>query len=699
MQMDTVLLLFAFNLASVAAVPEYIEVNRRVRLRDTHSESTGRLEILHAGEWGTICSQGWDLVDAYVACRQLGFPGVFNSYTAPSGSGRIWLAGVGCNGTESELDVCRHVPWGKSECSHHQDVGVTCRSEQSLSYADEECGPYPETSSFAVRLIGSLPHKGKVEVRVHGSWRPICADGWGSKDAKVVCGQLGYSGGHSRMHRKNALQTMGVSTNFSCRGSEPFIQTCKHAGFGSYRCIKSAYAAVKCTLSSHKKKDGLVRIRGSPYPWQGRVEVNHNGTWVKVCDREWDLQDATVVCRELGYGSAYDAVYRARDYFGQGFTPIVFSEVACNGNEKSLLECLYKDPADCGHIENAGVRCHIPITTPQQEVRLVDGTEVYGRVEIKDLQSQQWGTVCADDSWDISTGMVICRQLGLGFAREVLQSSQYVYKDNESQLMKLSCKGWELSLDDCTVGQWEPATKLACKNGVAFLTCTCSLPDLIPNFMTILTSLDGRVHSPLQLVKLNRLTCAFEENCLASTASKYFEPGDKYVQTRRELTRTLLRFSVNVLNFGTADFTPYVPRSDWEWHSCHNHFHSYENFAQYDIVDRNGKEVAEGHKASFCLEDVNCANGGVKRYSCEQHRQGISVNCYDSYAYDIDCQWIDITDVPHGNYTLTVSVNPGQRRAEMDFSNNKVICDFEYRADRIFFVTGKLVNVKCRLSG
>ena len=224
------------------------------------------------------------------------------------------------------------------------------------------------------------------------------------------------------------------------------------------------------------------------------------------------------------------------------------------------------------------------------------------------------------------------------------------------------------------------------------------LPDLIPNFMTVLTSLSGHVHSPLQLVKLYRLTCAFEENCLGSTASTYFQPGQQNKQARRELTRTLLRFSINVLNFGNADFTPFVPRSDWEWHSCHNHFHSFENFAQYDILDTNGKEVAEGHKASFCLEDVNCALGGAKRYSCEQHNQGISVNCYDSYAYDIDCQWIDITDVPHGNYTLIVSVNPDRRRAEMDFSNNNVICDFEYRSDPVFIATGKLVNVNCRLS-
>lgn len=217
--------------------------------------------------------------------------------------------------------------------------------------------------------------------------------------------------------------------------------------------------------------------------------------------------------------------------------------------------------------------------------------------------------------------------------------------------------------------------------------------------MTVHQSLSGAVHSPLQLVKLANLECAFEEKCLSSTAETYFQSGMKFKQARNENSRTLLRFSVNVLNFGNADFKPFVPRSEWVWHSCHNHFHSFEDFARYDILDRQGREVAEGHKASFCLEDVNCGSGGVKRYSCRLHNQGISVNCYDSYAYDIDCQWIDITDVPHGNYTLVVSVNPEQRRAEMDVTNNKVICNFEYRSDTIFFLTGKVDNVNCRLSG
>uniref|UniRef100_A0A8B9NQB7 protein-lysine 6-oxidase n=1 Tax=Apteryx owenii TaxID=8824 RepID=A0A8B9NQB7_APTOW len=143
--------------------------------------------------------------------------------------------------------------------------------------------------------------------------------------------------------------------------------------------------------------------------------------------------------------------------------------------------------------------------------------------------------------------------------------------------------------------------------------------------------------------------------------------------------RVLLRFPQRVKNQGTADFLPSRPRHSWEWHSCHQHYHSMDEFSHYDLLDATtGRKVAEGHKASFCLEDTTCDFGNLKRYACTSHTQGLSPGCYDTYNADIDCQWIDITDVQPGNYVLKVQVNPKYIVLESDFTNNVVRCNIHY---------------------
>ena len=100
-----------------------------------------------------------------------------------------------------------------------------------------------------------------------------------------------------------------------------------------------------------------IRLVGGSGPYEGRVEVYHNGTWGTVCDDEWNLQDATVVCRQLGYFNASAALDSAR--FGAGSGPILFSELTCIGNESIITEChhLLTGVHNCNHSEDVGVVC------------------------------------------------------------------------------------------------------------------------------------------------------------------------------------------------------------------------------------------------------------------------------------------------------------------------------------------------------
>jgi N-acetylneuraminic acid mutarotase len=89
-----------------------------------------RLEIYAQGQWGSICDDLFDGTDGNVACRQLFGPGS-SMVTFTSGDiglgGPIWLDDLGCNGGEARLIDCGHLPLGSHNCSHGEDVLITCR--------------------------------------------------------------------------------------------------------------------------------------------------------------------------------------------------------------------------------------------------------------------------------------------------------------------------------------------------------------------------------------------------------------------------------------------------------------------------------------------------------------------------------------------------------------------------------------------
>ena len=52
-----------------------------LRLENGTTSREGRLEICYGNIYGTICDDQWGLLDARVACRDLGFPGAGNVAT------------------------------------------------------------------------------------------------------------------------------------------------------------------------------------------------------------------------------------------------------------------------------------------------------------------------------------------------------------------------------------------------------------------------------------------------------------------------------------------------------------------------------------------------------------------------------------------------------------------------------------------
>ena len=101
----------------------------------------------------------------------------------------------------------------------------------------------------------------------------------------------------------------------------------------------------------------MVRLADGSYN-EGRVEVYYNGAWGTVCDDDWDINDANVVCRQLGFSVALNAYRKAR--YGQGAGRILLDDVSCLGNESSLFSCNHRGLGNyynCGHSKDASVRC------------------------------------------------------------------------------------------------------------------------------------------------------------------------------------------------------------------------------------------------------------------------------------------------------------------------------------------------------
>ncbi|XP_027870521.1 deleted in malignant brain tumors 1 protein-like isoform X2 [Xiphophorus couchianus] len=194
-------------------------------------------------------------------------------------------------------------------------------------------------------------------------------------------------------------------------------------------------------LTSSAFTTGQIRLTGrGSTQCSGRVEVFYIYSWGTVCDDEWDITDANVVCRQLDCGPALSVVGSA--HFGQGLGPILLDDVRCSGDESSLTSCAHKGYGkhNCGHGEDAGVICSDSV------IRLVGSTSCSGRVEIN--HDGQWGTVC-DNGWDLSDAQVVCRQLNCDAALSATSSAASGPGTGQIWLDHVNCTGSESALTNC----------------------------------------------------------------------------------------------------------------------------------------------------------------------------------------------------------------------------------------------------------
>ncbi|NWI22985.1 DMBT1 protein, partial [Sula dactylatra] len=422
--------------ASVVCSGSAVSSFAPVRLVDGPGRCAGRVEVFHNEKWGTVCDDSWDFVDAKVVCRQLDCGMVVSAPLRAhfgQGQGPIWLDDVHCMGTEAALSECRAKGWGVRGCEHGEDASVVCSGR-----------------SETLRLVNG-PHRcaGRVEVFHNQQWGTVCDDGWDLNDAAVVCRQLGCGTAVSAPGLSGFGQGSGPIwlDRVSCLGTEATLAECLVKPWGHHACNHVEDASVVCSEITSIPR---LRLVGGLSECAGRVEVLYNNKWGTVCDDNWDLSDAAVVCRQLGCGVALSAPGSAR--FGWGAGPIWLDDVNCMGEETDFFECRARmwGIHNCHHWEDAGVVC--AGNSSSANLRLVNGPHhCAGRVEV--LYAGQWGTVC-DDGWDLNDAAVVCRQLGCGRAESAQGRAHFGQGMGHIWLDDVGCTGREETLTQCQARPW-----------------------------------------------------------------------------------------------------------------------------------------------------------------------------------------------------------------------------------------------------
>lgn len=368
--------------------------------------------LIHADEWNY-----YELLSKSLNCQ--------NSHICDNGK---------CIANET---VCN----GRNDCGDNSD-------EKDCSWLKQK---------IQIRLSGgSKPNEGTIEVKAMDRWGLICDDEFDMKDGDVVCRHLGFPLGALEIKKHTFFKPNHTSSflidNLSCKGNESSVADCHHNGWGIHDCREEEYNSIDFMKCSNKAAGVICRVTKTDCKfnyWQcegsaeciplgflcdnvkdcadnsdedpvkcnapvevrlvgiggesrsnkvteGRVEVRRFGVWGTVCDDDFGVKEAEVVCKSLGFKGNAQAYKEAAYGAGQGI--IWLDQVHCLGNETNITQCMSDawGQTNCRHNEDVAVACSPQmLNVPSKAIGKKEQEIVDQNVDINidDIFLQNCGTI------------------------------------------------------------------------------------------------------------------------------------------------------------------------------------------------------------------------------------------------------------------------------------------------------------------
>ncbi|XP_044540425.1 soluble scavenger receptor cysteine-rich domain-containing protein SSC5D-like, partial [Gracilinanus agilis] len=429
--------------ASATSAPEASleEGAPRLRLVSGPGPCAGRLEVRRGARWGTVCDDGWDARDAAVACRELGCgaprePGP-TAGRFGWGEGPIWLDDVACTGAEVRLADCPAAPWGRHNCAHNEDVGVTCTGGTGPN-----SGPDPFSWSWTPEPRGD-------------------AAGWPAGNPGETATQRAASTPGTTAARPPGKPPPHSKKWPSKRPRKP---TTRPPGQTTTKALRRQTTRAPQSQTSPKPTTRAPQSQTSPKPTMRAPQSQTSRASPKLTTqappRQTSRDTALLTSPSSAPSSAHPEL--AAEPAQRRPSRVTPSPQASRGTTQTDGDPRLPDASSTRGAATTPAGTAADSSSPRMwpgsgepgvfRLRLSDGPDrCAGRLEVR--RGGVWGTVC-DDGWDPRDAAVACRELGCGGLRPRVGKTYYGSGTGPIWLDDVGCAGIEASLAACPASPW-----------------------------------------------------------------------------------------------------------------------------------------------------------------------------------------------------------------------------------------------------